>query len=273
MRSALLAIALTVTTSAVGHAAELPIFDAHLHYSHDAVEAVPPARAIAILREAGLRKAMVSSSDDAGTQALLALAPDLIVPELRPYRRRSDIGIWLRDDAIIGYLEDRLARFRYVAIGEFHVYGTDADLPNMRRVVALAKQHGLFLHAHGDIPAIERLFAHDPAARVLWAHSGFDRPEAIRAMLIRYPGLWCDLAFRNEHAVGARVDPGWKALFLEFPDRFLVGTDTFAPERWHYITEHAKSARAWLADLPTAVAEQIAYRNGERLFAFKPTRE
>jgi hypothetical protein len=29
-------------------AADLPIFDAHLHYSHDAWESVPPAQAIAI---------------------------------------------------------------------------------------------------------------------------------------------------------------------------------------------------------------------------------
>ena len=29
-------------------AADLPIFDAHLHYSHDAWEPVPPAQAIAI---------------------------------------------------------------------------------------------------------------------------------------------------------------------------------------------------------------------------------
>jgi hypothetical protein len=29
-------------------AADLPIFDAHLHYSHNARESVPPAQAIAI---------------------------------------------------------------------------------------------------------------------------------------------------------------------------------------------------------------------------------
>ena len=33
-------------------AQELPIFDAHVHYSHDAWERVPPKEAIAILRKA-----------------------------------------------------------------------------------------------------------------------------------------------------------------------------------------------------------------------------
>ena len=58
-----------------------------------------------------------------GTQALYAEAPDIIIPELRPYRRRSDITTWARDRFIIPYVEDRLERYRYVAIGEFHVYG------------------------------------------------------------------------------------------------------------------------------------------------------
>jgi hypothetical protein len=30
----------------------------------------------------------------------------------------------------------------------------------------------------------------------------------------------------------------------------MVGTDTYTPERWHYIVEHAGWSRAWLGDLP-----------------------
>ena len=60
-------------------AAPLPIFDAHVHYSHDAWEMVPPKEAIAILRKAGLSRALVSSSSDDGTQKLYAEAPDLIL--------------------------------------------------------------------------------------------------------------------------------------------------------------------------------------------------
>lgn len=46
--------------------------------------------------------------------------------------------------------------------------------------------------------------------------------------------------------------------------------DTFAPERWHYIVEHANWSREWLKDLPRDVAEKIAYRNGEALFGNMP---
>lgn len=244
----------------------LPIFDAHLHYSHDAWERLPPAAAVALLRQAGLKAAMVSSSSDDGTQKLYALAPDLVLPSLRPYRTRGEIGSWMHDASVIPHLEARLAKYRYVAIGEYHVYGVDAETPVVRRVVELARQHKLFLHSHSDADAIERQFRQDPQARILWAHAGFDRPERVRELLRQYPNLWCDLAFRSDHASGGQVDPAWREAFLEFPDRFLVGTDTFTPERWHYVVEHARWSREWLADLPRPVAEQIGWKNGERLF-------
>ena len=263
---ATLLAAMTVLAAPAAAQAPLPIFDAHLHYSHDAWERLPPKEAVALLRQAGLKRAMVSSSSDEGTQMLFAEAPDLVLPSLRPYRSRGEIGTWVRDPSIVTHLESRLKQYRYVAIGEYHVYGADADLPVVRRVVQLAREHKLFLHSHSDADAIERQFQQDPQARILWAHSGFDSPEKVREMLRKHPNLWCDLAFRSDHATMGRVDEGWRAAFLEFPDRFLVGTDTFTPERWHYVVEHARWSRQWLADLPPAVAERIAWKNGEALF-------
>lgn len=263
----LLSLSVTLAALPAAAAPKLPIFDAHLHYSHDAWESTPPKEAIAILRKAGLKRAMISSSSDDGTQMLYAEAPDLVVPSLRPYRKRGEISTWVRDESIIPHLEARLKKNRYAAIGEFHVYGADADLPVVRRTVQLAKQYKLWLHLHGDRDAIERVLVQDPEARILWAHSGFDSPEAVRAMLKKHPKLYADLAYRNDHASGGRIDPGWRAAFLEFPDRFLVGTDTFTPECWYYIAEHADWSRAWLADLPPDIAERIGWKNGETLFA------
>ncbi|MBI4203494.1 MAG: amidohydrolase [Betaproteobacteria bacterium] len=248
------------------HAQPLPIFDAHIHYSHDTVERLPPKEAVSLLRKAGVTRALVSSSNDDGTQKLYAEAPEIILPSLRPYRMRGDISTWTRDEAIVAYLEERLKKYRYVALGEFHVHGAEADAPVVRRVVQLAKQHGLFLHAHSDADAVDRLFRQDPAARILWAHSGFAPPQKVREMLRKYRSLWAELAFRTDHAPGGKLDPEWRAALMEFPDRFMVGTDTYSAERWPYVVEHANSTRGWLADLPKEVAERIAYRNGEALF-------
>jgi len=227
-----------------GAADALPIFDAHVHYSQEAWERMPPKEAIALLRKAGVKRALVSSSNDDGNQKLYAEAPDLILPSLRTYRTRADISTWFKDEGVAAYLQERLKQYRYVAIGEFHVFGADADAPVARLAVQLARQYKLFLHAH----------------------SGFERPDKVREMLARHKNLWCDLAFRNDHAPGGKLDADWRAAFIAFPDRFMVGTDTYTAERWHYVVEHANWSRGWLADLPRDVAERIAYRNGDALF-------
>ena len=261
------ALAMGLALFGSARAADLPIFDAHLHYSHDALEIVPTQDALALLRKAGVRRGMVSSSNDEGTQRLYAAAPELILPELRPYRTRSDISTWVRDEGVAAYVEERLKKYKYVAIGEFHLYGADADLPVPRRMVQLAKQYRILLHAHSDADAVERLFRQDPEARILWAHAGFEQPERVREMLRKHKNLWCDLAFRTDHGAGGKPPREWREAFLEFPDRFMVGTDTYVAERWHYVPEHAAWSRAWLATLPADVAERIAYRNGEAMIA------
>jgi len=246
-------------------AAERPVIDTHIHYSHDAWAALPPAAAIRVLRKAGLKRAFVSSSSDEGTQKLYKLAPKLIVPVLRPYRRRGEISTWFTDETVLAMLAGRLKKNLYAGIGELHINGKDADSTVMRGVVQLAKQYKIFIHLHGDTEAVNRVFAQDPGATVLWAHSGFAQPETIGAMLAKHKRLWSDLAFRTEHYSGGSIDPEWKKLFVKFPGRFTLGTDTFAPSRWDYVEEHAKNARVWLKALPADIADRIAFRNAETL--------
>ncbi len=246
-------------------AADPYVIDTHIHYSHDAWDMLPPKDAVKVLRDAGLRRAFVSSSSDDGTQMLYKEAPDLIIPVLRPYRKRGELGTWYKDETVIDMIAGRLVKNSYAGIGEFHIFGDDANLPVMRRVVQLAKQYGIFLHAHSDAKAVKNIFAQNPDARVLWAHSGFAPPKLIRKMLETYPNLRTDLAFRSEHADGALVNSGWRQLFTDFPDRFMIGTDTYTPERWYYVIEHANWTREWLKDLPKSLADKIAYKNAQTL--------
>src|ERR1043165_7166582 len=148
-------VALLLVPLAAGAGTEMAALDAHLPYSHDAWEVVPPQAFVDILRKANIKRALVSSSNNEGTKMLQDRAPEIIVPELRPYRSRGELGTWAKDPTVIPFIEDLLSKRKYVAIGEFHIYGADADLPNMRRVVQLAKQHRLFLHSHSDAAAVE----------------------------------------------------------------------------------------------------------------------
>jgi len=242
----------------------LPIADAHVHYSHDSVDLTPPERVIELMQSANLKFALVSSSDDKGTQILSALAPELIVPSLRPYRRRGETSTWYQDPKALEYVEDLLSKNRYASIGEFHLFGDSADLPIPRRIVELAEDYNLLLQAHSDMEAVERLLAQSDTVKVIWAHSGFEGPKEISEMLDKHDRLWADLAFRSEVGSGGLSDD-WRQLFLDHPDRMMLGTDTYTPERMYFIPDHAASVRVWLDTLPKDVAENVAWKNAFNL--------
>ena len=246
-------------------ASTTPIFDAHIHYSNDAREAFSPEDAIRRLREAGVKQAMVSSSSDEGTQRLYQADPSFVVPSLRPYRKRGELQTWMHDESVIPYLKERLQMYRYAAIGELHVDGEEANTPVMREVVRLAKQHGLMLHVHSDAQAIKFIFQQDPGARVLWAHAGFEFAETVREHMLLQDNLWADLSFRYDIFPNGTIMPEWKEVLIDHADRFLLGIDTYTPQRWLQVNEVMQWQRELLAVLPADTARQIAYQNGERI--------
>src|SRR5687767_13936503 len=102
MRTTLVAALIWALSAALAAAQDQrPIVDAHIHYSHDTWDPIPPPEAVKVLRQAGLKRAFVSSSSDDGTRMLHKEAPDLIVPVLRPYRSRGEISTWVRDPSIV----------------------------------------------------------------------------------------------------------------------------------------------------------------------------
>lgn len=266
-RRLLLAVSLVWLGVLSSSAQELPIFDAHLHYSQPDWEAFPPAKILAILDQAGVRRALVSSTPDDGTLRLYAAAPQRIVPFLRPYRTREDMGSWHSDPAVQAYLEERLKRGGYKGIGEFHLTASHVTAPVVQRCAELASQRQLFLHAHVDAETMEQLLHHYPQVRFLWAHAGMSASAAtVERLLGQSPSLWVELALRLDVAPSGTLAPDWQALFLRYPDRFMVGTDTWVTSRWGSVAEEMQHTRHWLAQLPREAAEQLAYRNGERLF-------
>ena len=252
-------------TAALG--AELPIFDAHIHFSKPAWDVYTPQRALDILARAGVRRALVSSTPDDGTLKLYDLAPKVIVPFFRPYRTRDDMSTWTRDPAVAAYVEARLKRDVHRGIGEFHMGAADVDGATVKRLAALAAQRDLFFQAHVDEETIAKLLTAYPSVRMLWAHAGMSSSAAtVSALLDRHPRLWVELALRTDVAPDGTLDPAWRAVFLRYPDRFMVGTDTFVTSRWEAIPDATRAVQRWLGQLPPDVAEKIAWRNGDRLF-------
>jgi hypothetical protein len=71
---------------------------------------------------------------------------------------------------------------------------------------------------------------------------------------------------RFDIASGGRLDSAWQTVLLKYPERFMVGTDTWTTSRWDDLVAGMQRVRSWLDQLPRDVAELIAYRNAERLF-------
>tara|TARA_R110001583_G_scaffold179763_1_gene336678 strand:+ start:5340 stop:6236 length:897 start_codon:yes stop_codon:yes gene_type:complete len=247
----------------------LPVFDAHLHYNWEPAPHLPLEGVLALFRENRVTGILATSRPNDGTRALYeAQSKDLwVVPFIRPYRVRPDIQTWMSDPQTEELIATEFKRGYYRGIGEFHLTGPAAKAPQVKKTVAFAVEHKLYLHAHADDEALEILYRHSPEAKIIWAHTGFSTdPAKVEAYLQRYPGLWCELSYRYGITEGGQLTPEWRRLFEKYPDRFLIGSDTWVNERWDNYASIMAAYRGWLKQLPAEAAEKIAYRNAERLF-------
>jgi hypothetical protein len=122
--------------SATGPAAagELPIFDAHMHYSQSAWEVLSPEDVVKMMKKLDIIGALVSSTPDEGTQKLIKAAPDRVIGGFRPYRESNDLGRWYEKADLVPYSEKRLRFGRHRVFGEVHLYGSEnLQTPQMVR--------------------------------------------------------------------------------------------------------------------------------------------
>jgi hypothetical protein len=245
---------------------DLPIFDAHLHYNREAWGLYSVDEVLALLDQAGVRKAFVSSTPDEGTLMLYDRAPERIVPSLRPYRTPIDQATFARDPSIVPYVAERLAERRYRGIGEFHLQPGDAAQSAPAAFAAFGAGSGMVLHVHAGAVALREFLDLRADDSVLWAHAGLsESPATVQRILETYPNVWVELALRYDVAPGGRLDPAWAALFQRYPDRFMIGTDTWIPSQWTRLPGLMADVRTWLRQLPPDLATAIAYGNAERL--------
>jgi amidohydrolase family protein len=250
-----------------------PIFDAHLHYNDEAQAAVSVDAAFELFRRNGVAAILANSRPNDGTRALYEASrkdPAIgvkVVPFIRVYRTREDLGTWMNNREILAMIVEEQKRGFYKGIGEFHVHGRAADTPVLKEIVDFSVAKGLVLHAHCDDEALEILYAHNPKARVIWAHTGFGTPLArVEELLRKYPALWGELSYRSGIADASTLSAEWKALFTRHPTRFLLGADTWVNERWASYPSIMGGYRPLLGELPREVAQRIAWGNAAALF-------
>ena len=263
-----------------------PLFDAHLHYNEEAWNGkvgphnVPDV--VPRMNKSGVKAFIANSRPNAGTITLAAsyevkVAGMQVVPFIRLYRNRADYSGWFADESIYQMVLTEYAKGTasgaYKGIGEFHLYDSaNANGEVAKKLMRFAQDKQLAVLAHVDDDAIELLMAHAPQARLIWAHTGIGGASVarVRALLSKYPKLMGELSYRPGLTCdNGQLCPEWRSLVLDFPDRFLIGSDTWINQRWAYYEDTMSSYRTWLGGLPIDVANKVAWQNGAALFGVK----
>jgi hypothetical protein len=264
-----------------------PLFDAHLHYNDEAQGPHPLSDVLARMKRNGVKAIIANSRPNDGTKALASSTAQTreagvtVLPFIRLYRNRADYDGWFADETIYDMVLAEFAKGTaagvYRGIGEFHLYNSaNANGPVARKLMRFAEENKLAVLAHVDDLAIDLLMAHTPSrgqsARLIWAHTGIGGAPAARvdALMARYPLLMGELSYRPGLVCDAgKLCPEWRALLLKYPNRFMIGSDTWINPRWLYYDELMSGYRTWLGDLPQEVARKIAWDNGAALFGLK----
>ncbi len=275
------AMLLAACTSAQAADYSGPLFDAHLHYNEEAYQGPHPLDdVLARMQRNSVRAVIANSRPNDGTKTLASAGAQTraagvtVVPFIRLYRNRADYDNWFRDESIYTMVQTEFARGTaagpYRGIGEFHLYeSANANGPVAKKLMQFAVEKQLAVLAHVDDVAIDLLMAHAPGARLIWAHTGIGGSTAARvaALMEKYPLLMGELSYRPGLTCDeSRLCPEWRALLLKYPDRFLIGSDTWVNQRWMYYDDLMRGYRRWLGDLPPDVARRIAWDNGASLF-------
>jgi Tat protein secretion system quality control protein TatD with DNase activity len=209
------------------------------------------------------------------------------------------------DDSIESLLrltERKLASGKFFGIGEFIVRhwayspGVHAEQDNpiyselMRRFSVLAAKYDvpMIIHMEGYPRLVEdfsRLITENPNTRYVWAHNcGRSKAPVIRTMLSRFPNLFCDLGGMTAEANGygtgwprkeeftalierfGAIFPEMKALYEEFPDRFMVAMDVAHAPSWKIYEGRVRRTREVLEQLSPETRAKMAEQNAVRIF-------
>lgn len=200
----------------------------------------------------------------------------------------------------------------HVSLLPSHGYeSVPADHPLMLLLADIAARHGVPIDLHFDpvpedsptpsrltsprnppmlkanLAGLERLLEHNRKTTIMWAHAGSDpvgffTPQLAREMLGRHPNLFFSIRplYNSPSAlINPRgfVNREWVQVFRDFPDRFVIGTDSFivagnyngpdAPKTFAMAADKQRNAVKILLDsLPDDLARRIGFENAERIY-------
>ncbi|MBI3741836.1 MAG: amidohydrolase family protein [Chloroflexi bacterium] len=266
----------------------LPLFDAHLHY----IEGMTLTELAALLKKEGYSGTVLFSLPSNAANELGAVEkqqPNFVFPFAQ-----FAIKTGSNANQVVSALEKQLDANQWKGLGEESlrhtagagISGNDypADGPVALAVYELSARRKVPVTVHIENPytaELDRALTSQKDAVVIWAHLGDAPPATIRDMLKKHPKLYVDISARNpfwkridtlEEQSLANADgtikSDWKAVFEEFSDRVLFGTDLNA-QRIKDLNKITQYYRPLFKQLTLATAEKIASKNIKQLLGIK----
>ena len=105
-------------------------------------------------------------------------------------------------------------------------------VPNVR---VFGNKHNALIHIHSGAEAVKWMFKLEPSLTIIWAHVGMtEPPEVIEPMFAQHERLYADTSYRELEILGngENLEPAWRDLILKYPDRLMVGSDTWVNHQW-----------------------------------------
>jgi predicted TIM-barrel fold metal-dependent hydrolase len=254
------------------------LYDAHLHGSGDR----SVKELVELQKKAGIERTMVFLGPRGEP---LEGVPHCTTLLIDPATKKQ-----LVTQASVDWLEKALAGGKVRGIGELAFRHRKAEteidaggeIP--RKIYDLAAKHKVPVTVHVESTwagELEKGLAHNRDAAIVWAHAGDAAPKLVRELLKKHANLHADLSCRNplfkrgfpksEQSMtddGGKLQPEWRKLLEEYPDRFLFGSDVGGQnaDRIPLLPEIAKYYRGVLGQISREAAEKIGHGNAERLF-------
>jgi hypothetical protein len=137
-----------------------------------------------------------------------------------------------------------------------------------------------------NITVFERLLEHNRNAMIIWQHAGWDNTgsrsvQLMGRLLNDHPNLFLGLkmsplsVFKQNDPFqrGAGLRPEWRALIAGYPDRFVLGSDYFAPAPAFNRRRppNLQPALRIIELLPAGLKRKVAYENARRLYRLHGT--
>ncbi len=271
-----------------------PFADVHIHYNWDQKELIDAAGVMTKLDAAGVEFAVVAGTPSELALELARVSGGRVLPLFSPYTHELGRRDWYLDRRVADQAEAGLRAGDYVGIGEVHFMAGFAprfDNRVFRRLMALATEYRVPVLIHidsGNESAFIEVCREHPDLDILFAHAGGNlQARHIRPILDTCPRAWIEFSARDPWRYDGlagedgRLLADWRALVIEYPDRFVTGTDPVwkvtrthswdeADDGWEYFEQLIAWHRAWLADLPEDVRRKISVENARRLFRRSP---